>query len=62
MSEKIEAPTAQIQTEEKKPEETISTTTIVEEPVKPSFQATSSVTEPQAVEEMIEEITIETHV
>lgn len=57
-SEKVEAPTAQIQTEEKQPEETISTTTTVEEQQKPSFQASSSVEQPEQLQQTTEEIII----
>lgn len=60
--EKVIAPTAEIQTEEKQPEETILTTTTVEESEKPTFQATSSVQQPEIVNEVIEETIVKTEV
>ena len=56
------APTAQIQTEETKPEEIVSTTTSVEEQEQPSFQATSTVHRPEQITEQSEEIIVQTEV
>lgn len=60
--EKVMAPTAQIQTEETKPEEIVSTTTSVEEQEQPSFQATSTVNRPEQITEKSEEIIVQTEV
>ena len=56
------APTAQIQTEETKSEEIVSTTTSVEEQEQPSFQATSTVNRPEQITEKSEEIIVQTEV
>lgn len=62
-SEKVMPPTAQIETEEQpQPEETISTTTSVEEQLAPTFQATSSVKHPEQTTETTEEIIVQTEV
>ena len=47
--EQTQAPTAQIEGQEKKPDETITATTQVQEQEQPTFQATSSVTHPDEV-------------
>lgn len=45
--QKVQPPTAQIQADEKKVDETITTTTQVEAQEQPTFQASSSVTHPE---------------
>ncbi len=52
-SEQTKAPTAQIEGQEKKPDETITATTQVQEQEQPTFQATSSVTHPEETTEVI---------
>ena len=63
-SEKVMPPTAQIEAKEgqQQSEETISTTTSVEGPLSPTFQATSSVKHPEQTTETTEEIIVQTEV
>lgn len=52
-SQKVQPPTAQIQAEEKKVDETITTTTQVEPQEQPTFQASQSVTHPEQPTQVI---------